>query len=110
MTFKPKLGVNQTKLTGPGKDSLCKFFLTQNCHRGADCNFSHSTKDFACKYLHGTGKCDKSNSCIFKHEVMSTTEEIMKFISDNEDFLMKLYSDTGRTNLGEYFLNYLREK
>lgn len=23
---------------------------------------------------------------------------------------MKLYSETGRTNLGEYFLNYLREK
>jgi hypothetical protein len=41
---------------------------------------------------------------------MSTTEEIMKFITDNEDFLMKLYSETGRTNLGEYFLNYLREK
>jgi hypothetical protein len=41
---------------------------------------------------------------------MSTTEEIMKFISDNEDFLMKLYSETGRTNLGEFFINYLREK
>ena len=41
---------------------------------------------------------------------MSTTEEIMKFISDNEDFLFKLYSETGQTNLGDYYLNYLREK
>jgi hypothetical protein len=41
---------------------------------------------------------------------MSSTDEIMKFILDNEDFLMRLYTDTGHTNLGEYFLNYLREK
>jgi hypothetical protein len=37
---------------------------------------------------------------------MSTTEEIMKFISDNEEFLVKLYADTGHTNLGDYFINY----
>lgn len=41
---------------------------------------------------------------------MSTTEEIMKFISENEDFLVKLYADTGKTNLGEYFINFIREK
>jgi len=38
---------------------------------------------------------------------MSTTEEIMKFISDNEDFLMKYFQETGKTNLGDYFLKYL---
>ena len=42
--------------------------------------------------------------------MMSTTEEIMKFISDNEEFLFKLYTDTRQTNLGDYYLNYLREK
>ena len=42
--------------------------------------------------------------------MMSSTEEIMKFIGDNEDFLIKLYNETGQTNLGDYYLNYLREK
>ncbi len=46
-----------------------------------------------------TGKCEKSNSCIFKHEVMSTTEEIMNFISENEDFLVKLYAEQVKQTL-----------
>lgn len=41
---------------------------------------------------------------------MSTQEEIMKFIVDNEDFLSKLYNETGQTNLGDFYLNYLRDK
>lgn len=39
--------------------SLCKYVLTNTCHRGADCNFSHATHEFPCKYLHGTGYCEK---------------------------------------------------
>jgi hypothetical protein len=29
---------------------------------------------------------------------------------DNEDFLNKILKDTGKTNLSDYFLIYLREK
>ena len=29
---------------------------------------------------------------------------------DNEDFLMTVYKEHGRTNLGDYWTNYLREK
>jgi len=75
-----------------------------------DCNFSHNTKDFPCKYLHGTGKCEKAQDCVFKHDLMSSQAEIQKFMRDNEDFLSKILKDTGKTNLSDYFLIYLREK
>jgi len=29
---------------------------------------------------------------------------------ENEDFLTKVLQDTGRTNLSDYFLRYLRDK
>jgi hypothetical protein len=86
--------------------NLCKFFLTGNCHRGKDCNYSHLTKEFPCKYLHGTGLCDKGPSCIFKHDLLSEPE-LHKFMAENEDFLLKILKDTGRTNLSDIFMNYL---
>ena len=88
---------------------LCKFYLTKNCLRGKDCNFSHDTKEFPCKYLHGTGRCEKGENCIFKHDLLNETE-IKKFMQENEEFLMKVLTDTGSTNLAGYFLNYLEEK
>lgn len=41
---------------------------------------------------------------------MSTVEEIQKFMIDNEEFLTKVLQETGRTNLGDYFINFLRDK
>lgn len=41
---------------------------------------------------------------------MRTKPEIDKFMRDNEDFLCKYYQQEGRTNLGDYFTNYLRDK
>lgn len=41
---------------------------------------------------------------------MGSAEEINKFMKDNEDFLTKELQENGKTNLGEYFLNYLRDK
>lgn len=31
-------------------------------------------------------------------------------MKDNEEFLLKVLQETGSTNLGNYFINYLREK
>ena len=88
---------------------LCKFFLTGNCHRGDSCNYSHQTKEYPCKYLHGTGVCEKAHGCIFKHSLLNE-QEIQKFMSENEDFLKKVLKETGTTNLSDYFLNYLKTK
>lgn len=41
---------------------------------------------------------------------MSNQNEIQKFMRDNEDFLCKILQETGKTNLSDYFLNFLREK
>lgn len=88
---------------------LCKFFLTKNCLRGKDCNFSHDTKEFPCKYLHGTGRCEKGETCIFKHDLLNK-DEIKKFMVENEEFLLKVFQETGKTNLAGYFIEYLEEK
>jgi hypothetical protein len=108
--FKQNFGHNQGQQHQGLKTEICKFFLTNNCHRGNDCNFSHNTRDFPCKYLHGSGKCEKATACIFKHDRLSSPQEIEKFMKDNEEFLLKLLKETGRTNLGDYFTNFLREK
>jgi hypothetical protein len=31
-------------------------------------------------------------------------------MKENEDFLKELYDKTGRTNLGDYFTHYLKQK
>jgi hypothetical protein len=41
---------------------------------------------------------------------MSSPEEINKFMKENEEFLTKVLRETGRTNLSEYFLIFLRDK
>ena len=35
---------------------------------------------------------------------------MQKFMRDNEEFLLKVLKEQGKTNLGDFFLNYLREK
>lgn len=91
------------------KNEICKFFTTNSCHRGADCNFSHNLKDFPCKFIHGTGYCDKGQNCKYSHNILNE-QEIMKFMEENEDYLTDLLRTTGKTNLGEYFLKFLRDK
>ena len=88
---------------------LCKFFLNNSCTRGNDCIWSHNTKEFPCKYLHGTGLCDKAQACNFNHDFL-TEPEIQKFMKENEEFLRKVLKETGKTNLSDYFLNYLHMK
>lgn len=51
-SFKPQMPQQNSK-----KDQLCKFALTNNCHRGPSCSYSHDFSLFPCKYLHGTGMC-----------------------------------------------------
>ena len=41
---------------------------------------------------------------------MSSVDEIIRFMKDNEEFLQKLFKDTGNTNLGDYWINYVKEK
>lgn len=88
---------------------ICKFFLTGNCHRGNDCNFSHNVKEYPCKYLHGTGFCEKGNNCKFSHKILNP-DEIQKFMAENEEFLLELRNKNGRTNLGDYFEKFLKFK
>ena len=114
----PKHGKDFSKQGGghgkPGKSvyltqELCKFHLTGFCDRGANCNYSHETKEFPCKYLHGTGICQKAEKCAFKHDLLNEVE-IQKFMVENEDFLLKTLKETGRTNLSDYFTSYLAAK
>ena len=45
------------------KRELCKYFLNGECKKGEKCTFSHIISDFACKYFHAYGKCDKKKEC-----------------------------------------------
>lgn len=106
----PNQRQNSFKPTSANSLELCKFFLTGNCHRGKDCDFSHNTSDFPCKYLHSTGSCEKGNQCRFSHKILQNMDQITKFMEDNEDFLNELQQKKGKTNLGEYFLKFRSDK
>ena len=41
---------------------------------------------------------------------MANFDEIKKFMRDNEEFLSELKKTTGKTNLGEFFDQFLRQK
>ena len=83
--------------------------MTNNCHRGDSCNYSHETGKFPCKYLHGTGVCEKADKCVFSHQLLNYME-IQKFMAENEEFLKKILAETGKTNLMDYFTKYLKAK
>lgn len=46
---------------------------------------------------------------MFKHTLL-TEPELQKFMVENEEFLLKVLQETGRTNLSDIFLNYLKNK
>lgn len=91
------------------KDDLCKYISNDTCLKGDSCVFSHDTKRFPCKYYHGVGLCNSGDNCKFSH-IRLTPNFIPKFIRDNESFLQTVQQTRGYTNLGEYYMNYLREK
>jgi hypothetical protein len=41
---------------------------------------------------------------------MNSDEEILKFIEENEEYITDMYKTYGKTNLDEYYLQYLKEK
>lgn len=49
-------------------DSICKFFRTGNCTKGAACPFSHDLKTEACSNLVTTGNCKFGVRCLYSHE------------------------------------------
>ena len=91
------------------KEDLCKYISNDTCIKGDGCIFSHDTKKFPCKYFHGVGMCNSGENCKFSH-VRLTPNIIPKFIKDNEGFLQNIQQTRGYTNLGEYYLTYIREK
>ena len=68
---------------------LCKYIVTNTCQRGADCDYSHDLSIFPCKYLHGTGFCEKGQACKFSHKILNN-DEIQKFMKENEEFLLEI--------------------
>lgn len=116
------------------KRTRCKYW-PGSCHKAQDCPYLHegyfrddfiksplveSTKSegflFAfdnkrqpCKYFHGAGICFSGDSCKFSH-VRLTQNIIPKFIRENEAFLQNIQQTQGYTNLGDHYLNYLKEK
>jgi hypothetical protein len=66
-------------------------------------------KQHPCKFLHSIGQCKKGEKCEFSHERLDHTQ-IPLYIKENEDFLDQIYKETGTTNLGQYYLQYKRDK
>jgi len=91
------------------KTELCKYYLAGTCTKNNDCLYSHETKNFPCKYFHAVGFCEKGDDCRFAHNRL-TYEEVKKFIETNEEFLNELLVQTGRTNMNDYFFQYIKEK
>ena len=87
---------------------LCKFFLSGNCMKGEKCLYSHNLKEIPCKFFHGRGFCEQLNNCLFSHERLMNKEEINNFIKTNENFLIETKKIFGRTNLDDFFEEYLK--
>ena len=66
-------------------------------------------KNHPCKFLHSTGKCKNGANCQFSHDRLQH-DQIDIYVEENEDFLDQVYKETGTTNLGQYFINYKRDK
>ena len=83
--------------------------MANNCQRGpSNCQFSHQTKLFPCKWIHATGMCDKGENCRFSHNILNELE-IQKFMKENEEFLEEKFKSSGATNLGIYYIRFREE-
>jgi hypothetical protein len=91
------------------KLELCKYFMTNNCFKGDDCLYSHDLKSSPCKFFHAIGYCDKGEACKFSHNRLSE-EQIKQFIEQNIDFLKDIYNLYGKSNMDDYFFQYIKEK
>jgi hypothetical protein len=136
----PKVDFNYQRMKRPREDlkakrGRCKYW-PGSCHRAQDCPYLHEghfREDYGnhgkyhqpefvkpellfhydrrmpCKYFHGTGVCTLGDSCKFSHARLNLNT-IPRFIRDNEAFLQELQETQGYTNLGDHYLNYLRNK
>ena len=91
------------------KKELCKFFLSGKCLKGDKCLYSHELREIPCKFYHGLGFCENFQNCPFSHERLDM-EGIKEFIKANEDFLRETKNKYGRTNMDEFYNEYLKEK
>ena len=91
------------------KKELCKFFLSGKCLKGDKCLYSHDLSEIPCKFYHGLGFCENFQNCPFSHERLDM-EGIKEFIKANEDFLRETKNKYGRTNMDEFYNEYLKEK
>ena len=91
------------------KRELCKFFLSGYCTKGSSCLYSHNLKDYPCKFYHARGFCENFENCKFSHKRLNE-DEINLFIKENEDFLMETKKKFGRTNMDDFFNQYLMKK
>lgn len=55
------------------RSTICKFFLTNSCKKGDDCNFSHNIRKFPCKAYHIRNNCTRK-VCTFSHDPISIAE------------------------------------
>lgn len=88
--------------------TICKFFLTNSCTKGNKCTYSHDMKGLPCKFFHALGYCDKGNECNFSHSRLSTEKEVFSFIENNTDFINELIRKIGRTNIDEFYYEYMK--
>ncbi len=88
--------------------TICKFFLTNSCTKGNKCTYSHDMKGLPCKFFHALGYCDKGNECSFSHSRLSTEKEVFSFIENNIDFINELIRKIGRTNIDEFYYEYMK--
>ena len=51
---------------------ICKLNLEGLCKlQMNNCNFSHDTRNYPCKYYHSTGDCKKGDKCDFSHSELT---------------------------------------
>lgn len=134
----PKVDFNYQRMKRPRDDlkvkrGRCKYW-PGSCHRAQDCPYLHEgyfrddfgryqqpemikpegfmfpyDKRLPCKYFHGAGVCTSGDSCKFSHARLNLNT-IPRFIRDNEAYLQGVHESQGYTNLGDHYLNYLRNK
>lgn len=62
-------------------DKPCRFFLSNSCHRGKDCPYSHDKSSIPCVFYHLQKRCF-NKKCEFSHKKL--TEKSRKFLIENE--------------------------
>lgn len=71
---------------------ICKYFLSNSCTKGLECNFSHNTQNYPCRFFHLENRCNQRSECRFSHFPIEK-QFMSEFLKENKDLILNLSKD-----------------